>query len=475
MVVCVVLVAGWWWGRAVWSPADGSRPSSTPLASLDPALDEARPTAPPAEPVAGTDAPEPIVETAAAGAPSGLVASPPDLYLRRVKDMVAMPRYVRFDNAVPQRVLPGHAGPKVTVRGSPRADGAIYYRGPRGYVTLHRPDRLPGGSQRVLLFGASAVYGDRVKLEQTVGELVQTALRNKLNRPGLRVVNLARPAWELNSVAALLRRVVPKVSPPPLAVVLCTGNNEFLSFNLPGQQGGVFAGPVADQDPTYFRKPDWGPILNQVAALRVFSRYRGLPDARFWPTARQVYLQRYRELLTEIVTSLRRLDIPLVLVSPPINLHLFVGGLQPQPVTFRPVGARQYDALRKRLVNALKADDMATITELVTRYPDGPIQRYFLAQHLEKKGELKKSRAQFYTARDRMMGILSALPTMARVMNGLAGPGVTVVDTSFLYPEGSTWKRSRQLFADTCHLSPMAHGLLAERLADTLAGVVASR
>lgn len=395
-------------------------------------------------------------------------------YLGQLQAQVEKVHYLETDPILPEEPLPGALGPKVVLRVPEGAPGAVPFAGPDGYLTLVRPEALPG-RERVLIFGASAVYGDGVTFAQSLGARLEARLRRRLGRPGLRVLNLARPRWESTSVVALLRRVLPRIQPKPLAVILCSGNNELLSFALPGQKGGILAAPEAGQDPEFYRKPDWGPVSAAVARTRVLrpEPRRGRSDASFWPPARQRYLAQYRKNLKQAVAAVRGQGIPLLLLTPPINLHFFVAGVQPQPLTFRPVGAEAQAALIEAFEQALEqTDPTAALEKLVERAPDGPLQRYLWAQGLSQAGQTERALVQFRQARDQMMGVLGALPAMAEIMAGLKGPGVTVLDSAFIYPAGSTWKRSKELFNDSCHLSPLTHTLLARRLAPELAKMI---
>lgn len=402
-----------------------------------------------------------------------------------IEDVRARARRARYGER--EGELPGAVGPEVLLRVAGGSPGAEPFPGPGGHYRRLKPAALPAGGQ-VLLFGASAAYGDGVTFAQTFAQLSAARLQQRLNRPELRLLNLARPAWELQSVAALVQRLLGELPQAPAAVVLLSGNNEFLSFPFPGvgnppwQRLGLYRWlshqarrrgwlrPPPGWDYGFFKEPRWEPIPLDFVARRIWRGLPGVGDASYWPKVLEAQLEGYQAGLSALVAELRRRKIPLVLIPPPQHLSLFVGGIQPQPVTYAPVGQGAYGELSTRLSRALAAGDRAAVRALGLAYPDGPLQRYLEAQWLEQAGKYDAARAAYGQAREQMMGVLAGIPQISALMREQAGDGVTVLDPGQLYPAGvSPRRRSRELFNDACHLSPRGHRELAQMLSEALA------
>ena len=386
--------------------------------------------------------------------------------------------------------LPGVKGPRVVLRVAPETADARPFPGPGGKVRVLAPEQLPAG-RRVLLLGASAAYGDGVKQRQTLAWQLQTLLRAR--RPAgdgaqLQVLNLARPAWELNSVAALAERLLEQLSARPAAVVLYTGNNEFsippifqlqqrsplsalASYRLVLHQARTrgWLKPPPGSDFHAFRNPRWEVFDAAAIRARLWHNSAGLPDMSYWTRVRKLQLTQFRTRLAQLVARVKAAGVPLVLVPPPVNLHFFPGGIYPQPVTYRAVGSKKYAALAARLDRALERSDLPALQALAREEPSGPLQRYYLGQQLDQAGKYRQAGRHLEAARDHTMGLLAALPSTAVACGELAAPGVAVVDSSDFYGgQRSVRERSRELFNDSCHPSAVGHRLLAQKVAAAL-------
>ena len=405
-------------------------------------------------------------------------------YLVDYENRTREPWFLRADGP-----LPGVKGPKVVLRVAPSTAGARPFPGPGGKVSVLAPAELPSG-RLVLVLGASAAYGDGVKHDETLARQLQRSLKRSA-APGQRaaqVLNLARPAWELKSVAALAERLLSALPAPPAAVVLYTGNNEFsippiFSVDRPSPLASLasyrlgvhwmrqrgWLRPPPGSDFHAFRSPRWEPMEAAAITARLWRNSPGLEDMSYWSEVRAITLTQFEARLRKLVTALAARGVPLVLVPPPVNLHFFPGAIYPQPVTFGKIGAARYAALAARLDRALTAGDMAAVRALVKELPDGPLQRYYLGQRLDQEGKFAEAAVELRAARDQTMGLLAALPSLAAVCGKLAGPRVAVIDTSDFYPPtGSVARRSRELFNDSCHPSALGHKLLAARVARAL-------
>ena len=313
----------------------------------------------------------------------------------------------------------------------------------------------------------------------------------------MQVLNLSRPGWELNSVNLLIRRVVEEASPAPAAVVLYSGNNELLHYMLPELREHWWEAldlyrashhvlqrlqlllPPPGFDPSYYQQPDWHLVKSEHLRTRVWSLPRGLSDASFWTTVRRLFLSNYQRNLHQLATALRQERVPLVLVVPPVNLYLNPGGIQPQPPTFRAVGPLTYERLAQRLRRAVDRApaDLSGVKALVEEEPSGPIQRYMLALTLDQAGRHQEARQHYIRCRDSMMGLLGAMPSIGQIVREMSRhPGVAVVETRDLYPpDRSIRLRSRELFLDTAHLTPLGNKLVAREAAAVTAGVLKIR
>jgi len=269
----------------------------------------------------------------------------------------------------------------------------------------------------------------------------------------------------------LMRGVIPKLHPPPAAVILCTGNNEF--WSLPLEK--VMKGPPGI-DGGYFLSPDWKRIPPQTFRIRIWRPAEWAKDASFWPRLRKLHLEHFSSTLRKLTTWLAAQKIPMLVFSPPINLHLFPGGIFPQPVSFRPLGASRLGQLSRRLDAALQKKDLQAILALVKAEPSGPLQRYYYAQHLDQAGRHQQAVEQYLLAHDAMMGPLGALPSFSAAMKSLRRPGVQVLELQGLYPEGtSIMSRSWDTFMDSCHPSQVAHELLAQQVGPVILSMLQKR
>ena len=384
--------------------------------------------------------------------------------------------------------LPGVKGPKVVLRVAPSTAGAQPFPGPGGKVSVLAPKDLSAGRQ-VLVLGASAAYGDGVKHDETLARQLELLLqKSTASGQQPKVLNLARPAWELNSVAALAERLLVALPAPPAAVVLYTGNNEFsippiFSVDRPSPlaslslyqlavhwlRRGGWLRPPPGSDFHAFRNPRWEPMDAAAITARLWRSGPGLEDMSYWSEVRKKTLAQFRTRLQRLAAALAAKGVPLVLVPPPVNLHFFPGAIYPQPVTFGKVGGARYAALATRLQQALSAGDTAAIQALAREAPRGPLQRYYLGQQLDRAGKFKQAAAELRAARDHTMGLLAALPSVSTICRSLAGANVAVIDSSDFYSlKRSIGKRSRELFNDSCHPSAAGHRLLAGKVAAAL-------
>ena len=403
---------------------------------------------------------------------------------------------IDYDNRIrepwflkPDGRLPGVNGPKVVLRVASSTPDAQPFPGPGGKVMVLEPKELSGARQ-VLVLGASAAYGDGVRHDETLARQLELALGRSTaaGKEPVTVLNLARPAWELKSVAALAERLLTQLPAPPAAVVLYTGNNEFsippiFSVALPNPMASLasyrlvahwlrsrgWLSPPLGSDFHAFRNPRWEPIDAAGIVARLWRSSPGLPDMSYWTEVRKKTLAQYRTRLGQLAATLAGKGIPLVLVPPPVNLHFFPGAIYPQPVTYGKMTRARYEALAARLQQALAAGDTAALEALAKEAPDGPLQRYYLGQQLDRAGKFKQAAAELRVAREQTMGLLAALPSVAAISRTLAGPLVAVIDTSDLYPANrSVGKRARELFNDSCHPTNLGHRLLAGKVAAAL-------
>ena len=383
--------------------------------------------------------------------------------------------------------LPGPRDPGELMRVLEKTPGAVDYQGGGGEYLLVDLARLPG-KRRVLVFGGSAAWGPSYDYPKTFAALVQQGLGARRRDPELRVVNLARPGWELNRVKELLLHVVSSLADAPVAVILLSGNNELLHVEQLREVGvptdpplvlyrlmtQTFArrgwlGPPPDTDPNAFIVVQPTPYTPRQISQRVWRPGRGVEDASFWPPVRQAYISQYLQSLRHVATELRRRGIPLVVVPPPINLHYFPGGMLPQPVTFKKIGRAAYLRLSRRLERTLKKSSMAGLEALVKAHPDGALQRFALGQLYDTAGRRQDALGQLMSARNHMMGFLESLPAMTAAALSLAGPGVHVMDTRSWYGDPRPVRETAlKMFADSCHLTDEGHRRLAKMIVQAL-------
>jgi lysophospholipase L1-like esterase len=364
----------------------------------------------------------------------------------------------------------------VTMRVPEGTADSFPYEGEMGHIVRVDPRGLSPGARRVLLFGSSAAYGFGVPFADSLGAQLEAMLRRE-GAPPLRVLNLARPAWELVSQVRLVREVVAELPHPPEAVVLYAGNNEFYEHWLPPRIGarpweslgvyrllkGWLTRPRKIPDPH-------GGVEAREAASQVWSPSGGLTDASFWPRERALHVEQYRRTLKDLVAWLRARKIVVVLVPPPVNLGFFAGSLQPQPLTYAPVSVGAQAELGRELRAALGTTPDLPRLERLTRDPAaGPLQHWALGQLLDRAGRHAEAARQLSLARDRMWGYLAAVPTLASIVRELRQPGVGIVDDAEWYPSDRPVRElSRELFIDACHPSRRGHELLAREIARLL-------
>lgn len=387
----------------------------------------------------------------------------------------------------PDDPLPGAQALRVLWRVSPDTEGAEAYEDAGG-ATLTLPLAELPLAGNVVLLGGSAAYGYRLPYRDSVGAQLQELLRQSSGRPELQVINLARPSWELNSVVALALNLLAH-GERPAAVVVYSGNNEFLAPGLFGLgkplperfalgrmilHYGRYYGlirPPPDADPDFFKYPDWLPPTPEVMAARIWWPGRGLDDASFWTEVRAVHLAQFRRSLRRLGEAMRLAGVPLVLVPPPINLVLFPGGGRYQPATYRPVGRWGYERIASRLQGVLRENRLEAAQQMVRDEPGGSLQRYQLATLLEAEGRHAEAQAHYLEARERSMGLLGSLRTLARLMAEEGPPrGAKVIDTGGWYhPDRPTRPQARALFLDACHLTARGSNYLARHLEPLLA------
>jgi len=395
-----------------------------------------------------------------------------------LSNQVEVPRYLEDEGS-----LPGVAGPAVFMRVAEGSPGARLTPTPypQSYVLLP-PAKLPWG-RRILLLGGSAAFGEGAPFEQTVGQRLQRALQQKATsqRPLPVVLNLARPGWELTSVLALGRRVVAALDEPPLAVVLYSGNNEFLHPSLeslgwtPPEQLALYRlferllrrnrwlRPPRDFRPDQFRATSFGPMSPEQITQRIWQPNAGLQDCSHWPETRRIILDAYRRGIAAFDAELRQRGVPLFLVPPPINLSYFPGASQPQPATFAALGRVGYQTRALALATAIARGDQEELARLARAREAGPLAAYAEAQVLEEQGRHAKALAGYWRARQQMMGILSSLSTMSAIRRELL-PGRTVDTRGWYTPGQPVRTQSLRLFRDSCHLTSEGHRRLSQQL-----------
>jgi len=388
------------------------------------------------------------------------------------------------------RRLPGPRDPGVIMRVPEKTAGAVDFIGGGGEYLLTELSRLPG-ERRVLVFGGSAAWGPSFDYPKTFAAVTEQGLRRRLADPALRVLNLARPGWELNRITELMLHVVETLPRAPAAVILLSGNNELLHVEqlravgvptapplalysqLTRQLGRLgLLGPPPGTDPNSFLTVQADPFTPQQISQRIWRPGRGMEDASYWPAIRRAYVSRYRHNLRRIAARLRRAKIPLVLVPPPINLHYFPGGMHPQPVTFDKVGRAGYLRRSLRLERALKKHTIKGLEALVRDLP-GPLQRFALGQLYDAAGRRREAFEQLMAARDDMMGVLESLPTMTASAISLHGNGVAVIDTRSWYRDSRPVRQTAlEMFVDSCHLTDDGHKRLAKMIVEALTGML---
>jgi len=406
-------------------------------------------------------------------------------YLDRLRVAAGQPRWAYHDG-----VLPGAMDRRVLLRVAPSTPGARPYPVVGGAFILREPEDLVGPEPTVLLMGGSVAYGQGVPLERSLGQGLQRALRQEPGFANARVLTLGRPGWELASVAMLLRRLLRRASRPPDAVVLVTGNNEFLFQPMAGlgsrpwetwplframeawlaRRGWLHHRPGLD--PSYHLSPDWNVIPPHVMQIRLWWPTRGIPDAGYLPRVRRLYLDQFRRTLASIRAELGAAGVPLLLVAPPVNLFLFPAGVIPQPATTRPLGRVGYDAVAERLERLLLHPELDGIRAMVKAAPSGPIQWFLLAQTLDEQGHHREAMGCYREARDLQQGVLGAMPTIGRIIADQARPGAqglaTLVPHGWYDPTRSIRLQAHQLFLDSCHPTPLGVAKLLDQTAPAL-------
>ena len=404
------------------------------------------------------------------------------IYLDTVRNKASQPRPHM------EGPLPHQLDSKMLMRVAEKAPGAVDFTGGGGDYRLLAPAQFPG-QRHVLVFGGSAAWGPSFDYPKTFSYLVQRGLRRRLADPGLQVVNLARPGWELNRVKALMFNVLSRLPRTPVAVILLSGNNEFLHVEHLLMVGARSRAPLAlyrqltrlftrqgwlspppYTDPGAFASEQAEPFSFQHICQRIWRPGPGVGDASYWLAVREGHLTQYKKNLRAIADELRRRKIPLVLVPPPINLHYFPGGLYPQPVTYHKLGLAGYRRLRLRLESVLlQKPTLAQLEALVQEQPSGPLQRFALGQMYDAAGRRQEAYQEIMSARANMMGVLESLPAMTTAALGLRGHGVEVIDTRVWYDAKRPVRLTAlKMFADSCHLTDDGHKGLAGLLVKAL-------
>lgn len=409
-----------------------------------------------------------------------------EAYLADVRGKASRPLFLDGEGD-----LPGVNGPRVVIR-LPETTPAspVVERVSEGHFTM-QPRDLPMARTTLFVLGDSSAHGSKVRHAESFATLVEADLRRSMGEPDLRVLNLARPAWELNSVAALLERLIREVRPLPRAVILLVGNNEFLTPPLHGLRPGPLRSlglyqalhllarrldwlrPPPGWDFHQYEHPHWNEIPTDYMKSRIWRPGDGIENASHQRVIRDIFRENFARTLRKVADLLGSKGVHLVLVPPPLNLHLFPAGVRPQPVSFRDLASDEYEALALRLEQAMTGPDPEALRALIRDEPSGPIQHFVLGQWLEAKGQRREALAALTLARDAMIGVLGSVPSFHRAMWALKGPSVSVVETRDLYPEDKPIRvRARELFVDACHPTPLGHRLLADRIGTVLLSVL---
>lgn len=400
-----------------------------------------------------------------------------EAFLEQVRVLASRPRVSEFPGVVLTRVPDG-------------TPGAMHDAGMKSSILPYAPADIPSDGRKVLLFGGSAAFGFNLPYEQTLAHHLQGELNR--DRPGdpIQVLNMAGLGVELNAVVYKVRQAVDGMRRAPEAVIINSGNNEFLDFlprvgirpwealRLYWLAEEVFRtrrwlGPPRGLEPRRLFEMSFQPLAAAEMAPHLWQPGFFLDDASFWPRARQIYLDNYRLRLRDITAWLRQRGVTVVLVAPPVNLYFFPGNAQKQPVSSQPLGKSAYRALARELYALLDSTpglgDEAALSAFVKRVPDGAIQLFALAQLLDHRGRHADAHRLFEQSRDQMMGVLSSLPAMNRLVLGLGAPGVLPVDTRALYEPGRPLlDQARASFIDSCHPSSEGNQRLARLIARVL-------
>lgn len=296
-----------------------------------------------------------------------------DAYLEELERVVAMPR-MHGINA------------DLLVRLGKKEPGSEWDAHHRSWRIAYDPKNLPADVPLVLIFGGSAPFGFNIPFEQTLGHHLELLLNAGRGRP-LRVLNMGALGSEINTLSHRIPKVLSRLHTKPAAIVLLSGNNEFIEviprigfrpwealsiFQLARQvaERNRWFGPPDGLDFKNLFEVDFHPVspAKMAASIRPSSWF--IEDASFWSRIKALYLNNYRLRMEEVARLLAKQGILFVPVAPMINLHFFPGSAQQQPPTLRAVGrARRSHQI---LHPGQESDDGGTL-RLARDEPRGPL------------------------------------------------------------------------------------------------------
>lgn len=375
------------------------------------------------------------------------------------------------------------------------------------------PRTCPGPpGERTFVLGGSAAFGYPYRFEKN---FAARADRPTIN-PEHRVLNAARVGATSNDLVPIANTILEHYNPATL--VILAGNNEWFHWR-PRRP----ANATDKTDPADVTIDDTGRTIlatlahsralaaiisgllhllqdgtQQTAPRRIvhddgFVEHHALLGARHaienpltpshydaatWPGTRQRYLDRFRDNLVTIITTAKRKNVRVVLMTMPFQYRLAPAWKQRQPLSGQP---RHLETMTRLVTETLKLQDqgqpagaLETIRQAIKLDPLPPVPHYLEAVLLESLDRPREAEASYARSREAMIGNLGSRLSINRVIREVAADQQTdLVDLRKVFDEFQHHRQrffNVELIHDDCHPTSLAHGLIAHHLDKLLFG-----
>lgn len=358
----------------------------------------------------------------------------------------------------------------------PHVLGGVTIEGawPDAKFDLFTPDAVAeraAGRPRVFVLGGSAAAGFPYPYDATIAARLQDA------RPDLAVFNAGQIGWASGQVLGLAQRLLDRYE--PAALVVYTGNNEFIAWSPFGSE----AEPVWQRRLAHSRLLAAALYLGHRSAP-TGSRVRDAPlfgyrhaidhadDAlriTTWRDQSRRMLQQYRAHLDAFAERAAAAGVQLVLLTVPYQPRLNPGFHRAQPLASSAATAGEVSTLLIEAADDLDAGDaesaLGRADQALALDREPALLHYVRAIALEQLG--RPSDEAFAESRERTVGNLGARLSVNTIVRAAAGAHrAALVDADRI--ARARREAGQPTIDDDCHPTPVLNAALAEALAEVV-------